>query len=437
LLCCVTLIPSHSVSAEIHCEIINKHLEQCTITNITENDGDLAIEKYGTTKLIIANSTIPHLPQLLPKRMSELTVINCGLQGLMFTGNEIFSKFSMLNASNNKIQKLENSTFHNTPNLKVMNLSSNQILEIASTAFHGLVYLEELDLSHNQLQITDFEEFLSSATNMMIQRIDISHNLLERVIGLHTLIALKKVDLSFNVGLDLTDCWSESVLELSINGIDLTDREQSLQSLEKFENLETLNLEESSITHMTIPQLKNLTRLSLAGNKLSKLKPSEIKMKLPNLTSLIVTNNPWDCYALARMVIEFGSEKLNILPKNDSDLMASDTNIHGIDCVMYDKQRSRLLLLILLGILAFILVIICATIGKVGSKKKDQEQHSHLQASESSHSVFEQELIPKSMLGQCDLTKVNRISKLPSIGNMSVEEFLGLDSLKIINEKNF
>jgi Leucine-rich repeat (LRR) protein len=385
VLFCVTRVLSHPLNVTCVLKSPTENLRTCTIENISENDEDLRLDQIRNGKRFkTINSTTTKLPQSLPNQTVLLTAIDCGLQEL-FTGDKQFPELQELNVSQNKIQKLDNATFRNTPSLVVLNLSANKISEIVDAAFRALVYLQELDLSHNLLNVINFAEAFSSTTNKMIHSIDLNHNQLERVIGLHTLISLKKMDLSFNVGCDLTGCWSESILELSINGIDLTDREQSLLSLEKFENLDTLNLEENSITQMTIPQLKNLTRLSLAGNKMRTLNYAEIEVKLPKLMELNVTNNPWDCYALERLVHAFKGKKLAL----KDGWVTGDTNIEKNHCIMYDKERARLLLFILLVVLTGILVVIFVMISKFMRKEPKPKAQQFYLRSDSTHSIFE------------------------------------------------
>jgi Leucine-rich repeat (LRR) protein len=377
----VALAPSNPVTEERVCNIVTSYLRICTFSNITNLEEDLGIDQpsYMQTKLTITDSTIQHLPPSLPELMSELIVVNCGLQHL-FTGDKSFLELRMLNVSNNKILKLDDSTFFNTPNLEVLNLASNQISVLKGAVFYELVHLRELDLSHNQLPTINFLEIFPVTTDNHSIDINVSHNQLKRVIGLCKLTALRKVDFSYNFGLELTGCWTKSLQELSINGINLAGREASLMTLEKFENLDTLSLEENSINRMVFPQLKKLTRLSLAGNKLADLEYEEIEKKWPNLKTLNVTNNnPWNCDALP---------------------LTRRTAISGIDCISNDKnKRTRL---VLLGLLVGCVVTTSAVIGKC-LWKKHQVRRYNMQARESTHLSFNEDLFDSTVLANDEL----------------------------------
>lgn len=198
----------------------------------------------------------------------------------------IFPKILRLNASNNNIFEIimEDDADYA---IRELSLPFNSLTSVANFSNHNFNNLTSLDLSHNLLEKIDLTAF----ANMN---------------------SLVELDLSFN----------------KLFKIDFRIIPESLLFLNaSYNRLKRLQMNET--TH------SNLRRVDLERNQLTELEVDRIKQMAPNLSSIDLNENSWNCTNLNEIVLELNVNNIEpVLKGNWKEIAVKHGgNVNGIACI--------------------------------------------------------------------------------------------------------
>lgn len=237
-----------------------------------------------------------------------------------------------LNLGSNRINTIANGIFHVFVDLGTLDLSVNDIDHLPKDAINGLVQLNTIRLNGNRIGVIDKEFFV---TNANLRLIDLSGNRIDAIdpatfegLGdLRTLILdgnpIKSINLPTLPHLKRLSVRNTSLLELSLpnsakevfaegNFISrvhapstcivetLMLANNSLGGLDEFpalRKLEMLDVSYNSLGNVDFAKLQNLTKLKqllLFGNKITLIRPSEVRQYLPKLNIIELTTRMWN-----------------------------------------------------------------------------------------------------------------------------------------------
>ena len=128
------------------------------------------------TKLDLSGNNIKSISNL---NLTKLLILNLSNNKISIIKNDTFSclsKLAVLDLSFNQIKKIKHDSFKNVQNLIDLNLSNNIIEKLSRGAFNNLKKLLHLDLHNNK--ITKIPKFLFHSDLLMLEYINLSHNLL-------------------------------------------------------------------------------------------------------------------------------------------------------------------------------------------------------------------------------------------------------------------
>ncbi|XP_053694356.1 chaoptin-like [Sabethes cyaneus] len=247
-----------------------------------------------------------------------------------------------LNLRENCLITLNEHQFHFNDHLSSIHLDNNQLLYIPSSLFDALAMVEELfelDLSfnqlrrmpyieakeigllkidnnqirilsvnrtynlraleahHNQIQDADLFQFSSA------QHVDLSHNYLDNIVGLHEMNQLEYLDISsnnvskFDYNLKYSIRNIPTLTTLRLQNCSLT--EDNMDGLLASDSLLNLDLSQNGFVHLNIShlsKLKSLQYVSLNFNFLQELIDYEhMATHFPYLEMISLSFNRWNC----------------------------------------------------------------------------------------------------------------------------------------------
>jgi Leucine rich repeat len=200
-------------------------------------------------------------------------------------------------------------------------LAENLLTTLEAYFFNGVKALKKLDLSYNQIRILQLEVFKNLANLIIlklnnnlintlatysnevisccstIEKLDLRNNSLVKVHNLKNFAALKMLDLSDNLDLDVTTVpffYLANLVFLSLNNANLNDNKK-LKFLEKAKNLRNLSIARNQLRldFSKLPIMPNLEYINI--NKLEFVHHDLIKQHLPNLKFISMTSRLWNC----------------------------------------------------------------------------------------------------------------------------------------------
>ena len=178
---------------------------------------------------------------------------------------------------NNKILRINNGIFNNTPYLEFLSVENNKIIRIKANAFNGLKRLRLLDLSDNAIKYIKSNTFKNLTK---LELLDLSRN------------PLRLAKTSFK-GLDHL-----RILQMQSVSAKSNVKPETFGSMK---NLLFLNLRNSTrlVKHLTrseaiLDSLKSIEDLNFNHNQLTNL-PSHFPYHFPKLKVVKLVSNPWHC----------------------------------------------------------------------------------------------------------------------------------------------
>ncbi|XP_038628721.1 leucine-rich repeat and transmembrane domain-containing protein 1 [Tachyglossus aculeatus] len=129
-------------------------------------------------ELLLLSSIISFLhgvcgcPETCFCHLSSKTV-DCSNQGLTEVPSNLPAQTQTLHLQDNRIWIINESSFNETPWLKILDLSNNSLSTLPSGAFHGLHYLQVLNLTQNSIRTLENKIFNSLP---QLRELDLSSN---------------------------------------------------------------------------------------------------------------------------------------------------------------------------------------------------------------------------------------------------------------------
>lgn len=347
----------------------------------------------------IDNMAFLHLKQLrhIDLSRNQIGLINDG------SFEEMSENIQEIDLSFNAIKKFKTSFFTlmgaKTNNSLTINLSNNNISEVEpSNSNNSSIWIERLDLQHNRIKSFDSSDLeirelflghnqlenlkllpsveqLDVANNnlptIFISRLmfhlDASHNQIE-ALDCDATLTLKVLDLSHNkltsaAIAQLKHAEHFEVLDLSNNPLGAL----RMDSFADMTSLATLNLANTQlakisfglfshqqhlrelniahndlgfIDHHMFTSLEELEIWNISGNSIWKLRDHEIFYQtFPNLHSIALEDNHWDCEYLSKLRSKFAKQRIEIM--NPLQPVKNESNIKGIGCSVGTENNGR------------------------------------------------------------------------------------------------
>lgn len=298
-------------------------------TLITNLPGDAFAKNTYLRQLVLADNELWHLDvgNTLGHNLHSLQSLdlsNCNLHDRL--SEEAFrnaSKLRVLNLSGNPMFAADlTAILRHLPKLHKLSLSKCSLRKLPN-AFNVFEHLEELDISHNPLSDA-FVRLLNPLKSL--EYLDMSYCNLGYVANntFTQMTSLKKLILSGNTlhtleeglftnltrleSLEMNDCDlgnpidpkvfgnrdTTNVIELKLSGNPLIVPEEGALLPTQLSNLEILDLSNCALSHLhenVFSKTRNITRLNISGNSISKTEDLACLKKLRRLEELDVSNN--------------------------------------------------------------------------------------------------------------------------------------------------
>uniref|UniRef100_A0A8W7PHR6 Leucine rich immune protein (TM) n=1 Tax=Anopheles coluzzii TaxID=1518534 RepID=A0A8W7PHR6_ANOCL len=321
-------------------------------------------------------------------RRNKLTSLN----NFIFKGCD---RLEWLDLSHNQLQEVRNKTFHDIRTLTRLDLNHNRLTVLPEEVFWELPELAHLSLNDNQLVVLDRETFFHSrivSLNLNFNRlrevhmvdrfqswqrvhlrgnqltsveippvpveIDVSHNNLTTILVSYSNILVESLDLSHNLFADISNVSALNFLhslDVSFNAL----KSLPLTTFLKMQQLARLNLEATNLTtleHGLFSQQANLTWLDVSfnrlqtidltvltaaaklehlhidGNNLTSVGYERLPAMFPSLTYLGLFANAWNCSYLVDLVHFCRQHSINVAPQKSYGTTLDASNVQGIYC---------------------------------------------------------------------------------------------------------
>lgn len=222
-------------------------------------------------------------------------------------------------------------TFDISNNLASISINSKRIcIRNTSTSSYSVHRnVEVLDASNNQISNIQFE------SNAHLTNINLSNNNLTSMENITHLNNLQQLDLSFNSIKDFAiSSFSEMndlhVLNLKKSGLTSLD----FGTFSQQTKLTFLDVSDNNLKRINFDMLlfmSSLSVLHIDGNQLTSIDVSDIKNILPNLTTMSISRNLFQCNDLITVVKTLNSSGINLTIVDDN-VVKSTSNIRGIKC---------------------------------------------------------------------------------------------------------
>lgn len=285
------------------------------------------------------------------QRFIDLEVFSIDDNLLTLMGQTIFqnsTKLRDINLRNNSL-RIENlvlpinttlQTFDISNNLASITISSKKISIKNTTTSAYLVHrtVEILDASHNQISSIQFE------SNTHLRTLLLGNNNLTSTENVTYLHNLQQLDLSFNTIKDFgissfSDMNDLRVLDLQSSGLTFLDFGTFSQQTQ----LTFLDISDNNLRKIDFDMLMFMSSLSVLhidGNLFTNIDVSDIKSILPNLTTISISRNLFNCHDLISIIKTLSALRIDLHISDDS-VVKKTSNVRGIKC--FGDSRSDLL----------------------------------------------------------------------------------------------
>lgn len=273
--------------------ISDNYLNSITLENIFLNLSSLTILNISQNRL---NKLSPYLFQGLQK-LKILDISYNNIEKIEDYTFHLMESLHYLDLSGNKIKILKHQWFQNLNMLSSLILRENQLQNISNLVFSMLHQLTYLDLSKNNIKSVGLLSFKGLSNLKYLNFSSNNISFLQEGI-LRSAEALEMVDFSYNplLSIDKSFIYGHNIKFLRLVNTTLTSL--SVNSLLGLTNLQQLQLTDSnhfsSVDRRALSVTTKLKELDLSKNNLSVL-PSEFLYPLKQLKSIRLDGNPWKC----------------------------------------------------------------------------------------------------------------------------------------------
>lgn len=314
------------------------------------------IDALFLSQLNLSHNRIKRLdPQVFEKlyALDSIALDNNELDHIdttLFTRNTLLQKILL---NNNRIMTLDCEAFVHTEYLNKLDLSYNQLLEFSTNCLHGpLVSPLSLIISNNRLKnltlrnIDSLEASNNSISLLSIEddvchmeKLVVANNSLNKITALFDRLGtLKHLDVSLNhIGyLNIsTFAKLKNLNKLYLKSTKLQHINYGTFASQK--ELKVLDISYNDLKHIEFdaffPYLKGIEELYIDGNNLTETGGlGWTAMHLfPNLKSLGLSNNQFNCSYLAKLITWLNLDKVE-LTVDPIEIISNVTHVYGIAC---------------------------------------------------------------------------------------------------------
>ncbi|XP_035777267.1 adenylate cyclase-like [Anopheles albimanus] len=342
----------------------------------------------GASSLVWLNLTLNNISIIEVNAFQSLSTI----QVLSLSGNQLQSLDSSLFVhlpalrgiylDNNKLQVLDGDLFWKNTRLEVITMHNNRLNVVHDRAFAissnnatmNLINLKnnnitnlnlqhvvakKIILSYNRLQqlyisskvqsiIADNNEIRAiqsdSPSDMQLEQLILRNNSITTLDTVGKLAKLSTLDLGFNT-LGAVSISSFGMLKrlkvLSLERTAISNLQHG--TFAQQENLEWLDLSYNNLNTLDMDILTSSTKLKtlfIDGNRLKFIKHDEMKKNFPQLASIGIIDNNWNCSYLTKLVRYCNEHSIELDKEHQEEIVQNQTNVKGIYC-FDDKHLIR------------------------------------------------------------------------------------------------
>ncbi|XP_050081669.1 insulin-like growth factor-binding protein complex acid labile subunit [Anopheles aquasalis] len=317
--------------------------------------------------------------------LSAVQVLSLSRNQLQSLDSNLFINLPALRGiylDNNKLQVLDADLFLKNTRLEVITVDNNQLSVVHDRAFAigptnvtvTLINLKNNNITSLNLQHVAAKKIILSYNRL--QQLYISSKV-ESIIADNNNIQAIQSDNPNDMQLDQLNLRNNSITTLdmvgkltSLSGLDLGYNRLGAVSISSFgmlKRLKVLSLERTAISnlqHGTFAQQENLEWLDLSynnldtldmdiltsstnlktlfidGNRLKFIKHDEMKKNFPQLASIGIIDNNWNCSYLTKLVRYCNEHSIELDKEHQAEIVQNQTNVKGIYC-FDDKNPIR------------------------------------------------------------------------------------------------
>lgn len=286
--------------------------------NFTGDDVHLSQVIQSNTTIIpsrsvsIKNSKLSEL--MIPTIAENIVATNSTIKMLLFDGNDSM----LLRADFSRNLLAGQLSFEYCRKLEVLDLSFNQI---EGVKFSNQSRLTNLNLSNNKLTLIH----PTMANLINLKMLDLSFNCIENfeIHTFHTMTSLEVLNLRESCFKSLD--YGTFSLQVNLKVLDIS-----------FNRLNNVDLELLSAS-------AELQDLFIDGNNLTNIQSiDQIGNYFPNLRSIGLTHNDWNCKELSQLVNKIRRLNVNLFVEKS---VSHKTNIRGIGCTTRNSTRETLIVM--------------------------------------------------------------------------------------------
>jgi Leucine-rich repeat (LRR) protein len=331
-------------------EYVKVSAEHCQLTSLNVNifGGNPSSRSIMVQFLLLTDNRISHL--------ANFTFARCG-------------KMKSIDLSNNEISTVMPLAFHGLGDLKKLNLDGNKISQLVSSLLSDLNSLEYFLIRGNLLVTVDLSLFCNKANmlfldlgqnriknlectqhecnEIIILYVSLDQNDLIDVSKLQMVTKLKQLNLSDNKNLQISSLEVRNfpkLLELSLAGTNLQKLKGKFRFLSALTSLQTLNIMNNDLDQFPPEQLPLLLRvndLNIAKNRINSLDTDLLFQKFPNLRSITMSENNWDCINLKEWMKQIMEKNIDVNFNGSRRIQGQENNVKGVGCLYKSDENSK------------------------------------------------------------------------------------------------
>uniref|UniRef100_A0A668AM46 Negative regulator of reactive oxygen species n=1 Tax=Myripristis murdjan TaxID=586833 RepID=A0A668AM46_9TELE len=309
--------------------------------------------------------------------LSRLQMCTNCLKTLNLTLEQFPGSLYELDVSNNRLNQIvaDEGTLTVLGNLTYLNLSLNDLERVPTRLFSSLPSLRSVDLSYNDIGICQSAVPEASGDNtsdcvvwtnlVSLRQLSLKGCKLEGIPpSAFAGMFLTHLELSDNPGLVVEE--SLQSLSATLQHLGLGNTHIQAFDFSPFQRLNSLNISRNSLPYLPSSLLNlDLQMLDLRDNKLSTIPPSQANTLAPNLRTLFLTGNPFNCCQMEWYRMFETTKTVNMVDKSDIMCLDLSKRTHHMEIFSSlwcgDKSRESILWYLLLYIpicLSFVGILI-------------------------------------------------------------------------------
>ncbi|XP_063698909.1 platelet glycoprotein V [Culicoides brevitarsis] len=273
-------------------DLVSDSLEEVDLSNCKlENLAPTTFVKLGKLKTLnLSHNSRLTLNEVSSMSVNKLDVSFCNMDKIILEG---FPNLTSAFLGYNMLNYLSRDLFMYNPRLEVVDFTANSISHVNVDVFKQVPNLRELDLSYNSISNIDRDLFKA---NPQLLSLNLAQNFFQKFIRIGSK-SLFKLNVS---GCEITHLERDTIGALPrLNELDLSHNLLSelppyLQST-SLQNLHLQNNRLMKITNLTFYHVPELTKLNLAGNRLTSTLRRDMFSQNRFLQKMRLGDNPWIC----------------------------------------------------------------------------------------------------------------------------------------------